>query len=86
MRQSASLWTNRLNAFGKPGDRDGIVGDWPTLQQARLFENRDTAPTLDMRALFKGVLAEHLGVDRRALDATIFPDSAQVAAARGVVA
>ena len=64
----------------------GIVGDWPTLQQARLFENRDTAPTLDMRALFKGVLAEHLGVDRRALDTAVFPDSAQVQPARGVVA
>jgi uncharacterized protein (DUF1501 family) len=65
--------------------RAGIVGDWPTLQQAKLFENRDTAPTLDMRALFKGVLSEHLGIDRRALDSTIFPDSTQVAAARGVV-
>jgi uncharacterized protein (DUF1501 family) len=65
--------------------RTGIVGDWPTLQQARLFENRDTAPTLDMRALFKGVLSEHLGIERRALDSAIFPDSAQVAAARGVV-
>ena len=64
----------------------GIVGDWPTLQQARLFENRDTAPALDMRALFKGVLTEHLGVDRHALDTAIFPDSADVAAARGVVA
>ena len=63
----------------------GIVGDWPTLQQARLFENRDTAPTLDMRALFKGVLSEHLGVDRRALDTAIFPDSTAVAATRGVV-
>ena len=66
--------------------RTGIVGDWPTLQQARLFENRDTAPTLDMRALFKGVLSEHLGVDRKALDTTIFPDSAAIAPARGVVA
>jgi uncharacterized protein (DUF1501 family) len=66
--------------------RTGIVGDWPTLQQTKLFENRDTAPTLDMRALFKGVLSEHLGVERKALDSTIFPDSGQVAAARGVVA
>lgn len=66
--------------------RTGIVGDWPTLQQARLYENRDTAPTLDMRALFKGVLSEHLGIERKALDTAIFPDSAQVAAARGVVA
>jgi uncharacterized protein (DUF1501 family) len=66
--------------------RTGIVGDWPTLQQARLFENRDTAPTLDMRALFKGVLAEHLGIERKALDSQIFPDSAMAQAARGVVA
>jgi uncharacterized protein (DUF1501 family) len=65
--------------------RTGIVGDWPTLQQAKLFENRDTAPTLDMRALFKGVLAEHLGLERKALDTQIFPDSAAAQAARGVV-
>ena len=65
--------------------RSGIVGDWPTLQQARLFENRDTAPTLDMRALFKGVLAEHLGIERKALDTQIFPDSVMAQAARGVV-
>jgi uncharacterized protein (DUF1501 family) len=66
--------------------RGGIIGDWPTLQPAKLYENRDTAPTMDMRALFKGVLAEHLGVDRRALDGVIFPDSAMAAAAMGVVA
>jgi uncharacterized protein (DUF1501 family) len=66
--------------------RGGIIGDWPTLQQAKLFENRDTAPTMDMRALFKGVLAEQLGVDRRALDTTVFPDSASVAPATGIVA
>ncbi|HWA60457.1 MAG TPA: DUF1501 domain-containing protein [Caulobacteraceae bacterium] len=66
--------------------RGGIVGDWPTLQQARLFENRDTAPTLDMRGLFKGVLRDHLGVERAALDTRVFPDSAGVAPAQGVVA
>ena len=66
--------------------KGGIIGDWPTLQQARLFENRDTAPTLDMRSLFKGVLAEQLGVDRHALDTTIFPDSASVAPVTGIVA
>ena len=67
----------------KPG---GIVGDWPTLAQGRLFEARDTAPTLDMRGLFKGVLAEQLGVDRRALDTVVFPDSAGVAPVAGIVA
>lgn len=56
----------------KPG---GIVGDWPGLSQSALFENRDTAPTLDTRALFKGVLAEHMGVDRALLETQVFPDS-----------
>jgi uncharacterized protein (DUF1501 family) len=66
--------------------KGGIIGDWPTLQEARLFENRDTAPTLDMRGLFKGVLAEQLGVERRALDTTVFPDSASIAPVTGIVA
>ncbi len=65
--------------------KGGIVGDWPTLAQNRLFENRDTAPTMDMRGLFKGLLAEHLGVERAALDSTVFPGSADVAPAAGVV-
>jgi uncharacterized protein (DUF1501 family) len=66
--------------------KGGIIGDWPTLAQARLFENRDTAPTLDMRGLFKGVLRDHLGIDRAALDTKVFPDSAAVLPAGGIVA
>ena len=58
--------------------RGGIIGDWPTLADNRLFEQRDLAPTLDVRAIFKGVLADHLGVDRAALDTKVFPDSASV--------
>jgi uncharacterized protein (DUF1501 family) len=56
----------------------GIVGDWPTLKRQALFEDRDLYPALDLRALEKGLLAEHLGVDRRALDTLVFPDSAGV--------
>jgi uncharacterized protein (DUF1501 family) len=63
----------------------GIVGDWPTLKQNALFENRDTAPTVDMRGLFKGVLADHIGIDRKALDSVVFPDSAGVAPVSGIV-
>ena len=66
----------------KPG---GIVGDWPTLKETALFENRDTAPTVDMRGLFKGVLADHMGVDRRALETTVFPDSAAARPVTGLV-
>ena len=66
----------------KPG---GIIGDWPTLQDARLFEDRDLAPTADLRSLFKGVLAEHMGIDPRALDTTVFPDSAAARPILGLV-
>ncbi len=67
----------------KPG---GIIGDWPTLAQSRLFENRDTAPTLDMRGLFKGLLRDHLGVERAKLDTLVFPDSSGAAPIGGIVA
>lgn len=66
----------------KPGE---IIGDWPTLRGDALFENRDTRPTLDMRGLFKGVLADHLGVDRAALDSIVFPDSVGVRPVAGLV-
>jgi uncharacterized protein (DUF1501 family) len=66
----------------KPG---GIVGDWPTLKQSALFENRDVAPTLDMRGLFKGVLAEHMAVDKGALEKVVFPESAAARPVAGLV-
>ncbi len=66
----------------KPG---GIVGDWPGLKTSALFENRDLAPTLDMRGLFKGLLAQHLGVERAALDTAVFPESAAAKPVTGLV-
>lgn len=66
----------------KPG---GVIGDWPTLKNSALFEGRDTRPTLDLRSLFKGVLGDHMGLDRAALDRTVFPDSADIAPVAGLV-
>lgn len=63
----------------------GIVGDWPTLKPEALFENRDVRPTLDLRGLFKGVLADHMGVDRAALETKVFPDSADAKPVTGLV-
>ncbi len=60
----------------------GIIGDWPGLAAGQLFENRDTAPTLDMRRVFKTLVVDHLGVDRRTADETVFPggrDAARIA-------
>ncbi|MGH7024103.1 MAG: DUF1501 domain-containing protein [Caulobacteraceae bacterium] len=67
----------------RPG---GIIGDWPTLRQARLFENRDTYPTLDMRGLFKGLLRDHMGVEKTALERDVFPDSSRAPPVAGLVA
>ena len=54
----------------------GMIGDWPTLADNRLFESRDLTPTIDVRSVFKGVLRDHIGVDRAALDQRVFPGSA----------
>ncbi|MFT4935609.1 MAG: hypothetical protein ACI9LT_002313 [Pseudoalteromonas distincta] len=66
----------------KPG---GVIGDWPGLAEPRLFENRDLASTTDLRSLFKGVLAEHMGLERRPLDTAVFPDSAAAQPILGLV-
>lgn len=63
----------------------GLIGDWPTLADNRLFENRDLAPTLDIRSVFKGVLRDHMGVDVADLDRTVFPNSQEAPAWDGLV-
>jgi uncharacterized protein (DUF1501 family) len=62
-----------------------VISDWPGLKAASLYEGRDLAPTTDLRAAFKGVLHDHLGVAERVLAETVFPDSAPVKAIKGLV-
>ena len=83
---TASCMVLAGGALKSNGGMSGIIGDWPTLQQAKLFENRDLAPTLDVRSVFKGVLMEHMGVDQRALDTVVFPNSAIAQPVRGLIA
>ncbi|HTV78035.1 MAG TPA: DUF1501 domain-containing protein [Steroidobacteraceae bacterium] len=54
-----------------------VISDWPGLSAATLYQQRDLAPTLDLRAVFKGALVEHMGVPSSALE-TVFPDSGSV--------
>lgn len=61
-----------------------VGGDWPGLAQARLFENRDLAPTTDLRSLAKGLLRDHLGLPAQAV-ARAFPGSEAAAPAGGLV-
>ena len=54
-----------------------VISDWPGLSAANLYQQRDVKPTLDVRAVFKGTLVEHMGVPAGSLD-TVFPDSESV--------
>jgi uncharacterized protein (DUF1501 family) len=52
-----------------------VVSDWPGLAPAALYEGRDLQPTMDLRSLFKGVLASHMRVNEAALENKVFPES-----------
>jgi uncharacterized protein (DUF1501 family) len=52
-----------------------VFGDWPGLAPRDLYEDSDLKPTTDLRAVFKGVLRDHVGVPASVLNATIFPES-----------
>ena len=51
-----------------------VRADWPGLGGGKLFENRDLAPTVDVRSIAKGLLAAQLGLSGDAL-ARVFPGS-----------
>jgi uncharacterized protein (DUF1501 family) len=61
-----------------------VRATWPGLSGGQLFESRDLAPTLDVRAVAKGALAAHLGLDDAAL-ARVFPGSEAASPVRGLV-
>ncbi len=50
-----------------------VLADWPGLGPRERFEGRDLRITTDLRALFRGVLHDHLGVPTAALDREVFP-------------
>ncbi len=54
-----------------------VLADWPGLAPRQRYEGRDLRPTTDLRAIAKGLLAEHLGLGARAL-AEVFPGSERV--------
>jgi len=56
-----------------------VIADWPGLAERDLYDGRDLEPTLDLRAVFKGILAEQYGLPARALETSVFPDSEAVA-------
>lgn len=63
-----------------------VIADWPGLKESDLYQARDLAPTTDLRAILKGVMRDHLGLSETVLARAVFPDSAAVKPAQGLVA
>jgi uncharacterized protein (DUF1501 family) len=62
-----------------------VIADWPGLKPSQLYQNRDLKPTTDLRAILKGILAEHFGLSATVLAERVFPHSDMVAPARGLI-
>jgi len=54
-----------------------VHGTWPGLAEAHRLDGRDLRPTTDVRAVFKGLLEDHLALPRAAV-ARAFPGSEAV--------
>ncbi|WP_400766759.1 DUF1501 domain-containing protein [Methylosinus sporium] len=63
-----------------------VIADWPGLKTSRLYQERDLAPTHDLRAVLKGLLTEQFDLSAQALAEKAFPDSASVAPMKGLIA
>jgi uncharacterized protein (DUF1501 family) len=63
-----------------------MIADWPGLKPSQLYDNRDLAPTTDLRAVLKGILADHLGLSNATLANAVFPDSVGVKPVSGLIA
>jgi uncharacterized protein (DUF1501 family) len=57
-----------------------VLADWPGLAPAQRHEGRDLRVTTDLRAALRGLLADHLGVPRGALDRDVLPGTGALAA------
>jgi uncharacterized protein (DUF1501 family) len=62
-----------------------VLADWPGLARGALYEDRDLRPTTDLRAVFKGVLADHLRIASAALEREAFPASDAARPLQGLV-
>jgi uncharacterized protein (DUF1501 family) len=62
-----------------------VIADWPGLSSRALYQSRDLKPTTDLRSVLKGVLSDHLQVSSNALETSVFPNSPDARAIKGLI-
>jgi uncharacterized protein (DUF1501 family) len=62
-----------------------VITDWPGLAKAQRHEGRDLKVTTDLRAVVKGVLADHLRWSSAVIEKAAFPGSADIKGLKDLV-
>jgi len=71
--------------LGGAVDGGHVRAEWVGLNPSVLKDGRDQPARTDLRALFKGVLTEHMGVSQTALQSSIFPDGGGIQPLKGLI-
>ena len=61
-----------------------VLATWPGLADGKLLEDRDLAPTIDLRSIAKGLMLQQFGLPDATLE-VIFPDSRAATATDGLL-
>lgn len=90
VRMNASDGTDHGTAtaamlLGGAVDGGRVIADWPGLAENALYEGRDLMPTTDLRAVLKGMLRDHLGLEGLLLAERVFPGTEDVRPLDGLV-
>lgn len=56
-----------------------ILGEWPGLSEKALLDGRDVMPVNSYEAIFKTILAAHMGVSHDFVEDKVFPNSRHIA-------
>lgn len=62
-----------------------VLADWPGLKAEQLYQSRDLKPTIDIRAVAKGVVSELFGLSGPVLAEKVFPETGGLRPVQGLV-
>ncbi len=62
-----------------------VLTDWPGLKTTNLYQERDIYPTMDIRALFKGILRDHLQISSDIIETKLFSNSSNISPLNGII-